>query len=62
MKVTLNGSPAELADGATVKAAVEWLDLPASGRGVAVAVEATIFGRTRLPLTSCVQSSSSAVS
>jgi sulfur carrier protein len=47
MKVTLNGSPAELADGATVKAAVESLDLPASGRGVAVAVDAEVVPRTQ---------------
>jgi sulfur carrier protein len=47
MKVTLNGSPAELADGATVKAAVESLDLTASGRGVAVAVDAEVVPRTQ---------------
>ena len=46
MKVVLNGSPAELADGATVQAAVEALDLPASGRGVAVAVDAEVVPRT----------------
>jgi sulfur carrier protein len=46
VKVTLNGSPAELADGATVQAAVESLDLPASGRGVAVAVDAEVVPRT----------------
>jgi sulfur carrier protein len=46
VKVTLNGYPAELADGATVQAAVESLDLPASGRGVAVAVDAEVVPRT----------------
>jgi sulfur carrier protein len=46
MKVVLNGSEAELADGATVQAAVESLDLPASGRGVAVAVDAEVVPRT----------------
>ena len=46
MKVVLNGNPAELADGATVRAAVESLDLPASGRGVAVAVDAEVVPRT----------------
>ena len=38
-------SPAELADGATVQAAVESLDLPAAGRGVAVAVDAEVVPR-----------------
>ena len=42
MKVLLNGSEAELADGATVLTAVEALDLPAAGRGVAVAVDAEV--------------------
>jgi sulfur carrier protein len=47
MRVLLNGSEAELADGATVQAAVESLDLPASGRGVAVAVDAEVVPRTQ---------------
>ncbi len=47
MKVLLNGSEAELADGATVQAAVEALDLPAAGRGVAVAVVAAVVPRTQ---------------
>ena len=47
MKVLLNGSEAELADGSTVQTAVEALDLPASGRGVAVAVDAEVVPRTR---------------
>jgi sulfur carrier protein len=46
MRVLLNGETAELADGATVKAAVAALDLPASGRGVAVAVDAEVVPRT----------------
>jgi len=46
MRVVLNGSEAELADGATVQAAVEALDLPGSGRGVAVAVDAEVVPRT----------------
>ena len=46
MKVVLNGSEAELTDGATVQAAIEALDLPASGRGVAVAVDAEVVPRT----------------
>ena len=47
MRVVLNGHDAELADGATVLAAVEALDLPASGRGVAVAVDAEVVPRTQ---------------
>jgi sulfur carrier protein len=47
MRVLLNGSEAELAAGATVQAAVESLDLPASGRGVAVAVDAEVVPRTQ---------------
>jgi sulfur carrier protein len=47
MRVVLNGSDAELAEGATVLTAVEALDLPASGRGVAVAVDAEVVPRTQ---------------
>jgi sulfur carrier protein len=47
MRVVLNGNEAELADGATVLAAVESLDLPAEGRGVAVAVDAEVVPRTQ---------------
>ena len=46
MKVLLNGETAELAEGATVQAAVDTLDLPAAGRGVAVAVDAEVVPRT----------------
>ena len=46
MRVLLNGSEAELTDGATVQAAIDTLDLPASGRGVAVAVDAEVVPRT----------------
>jgi sulfur carrier protein len=46
MKVLLNGSEAELNEGATVQTAVDTLDLPASGRGVAVAVDAEVVPRT----------------
>lgn len=45
MKVLVNGAPTELADGATVESAVEALELPASGRGVAVAVDAEVVPR-----------------
>jgi sulfur carrier protein len=47
MRVVLNGEAAELEAGATVQAAVESLDLPASGRGVAVAVDAEVVPRTQ---------------
>jgi sulfur carrier protein len=47
MRVLLNGSEAELADGATVLAAVTALDLPTAGRGVAVAVDAEVVPRTQ---------------
>ena len=45
MRVLVNGEATELADGATVEAAVESLDLPAAGRGVAVAVDAEVVPR-----------------
>jgi sulfur carrier protein len=45
VKVLLNGSETELAAGATVEAALEELDLPAAGRGVAVAVDAEVVPR-----------------
>ena len=47
MRVVLNGRDAELADGATVRAAVDALDLPAAGRGVAVAVDTEVVPRTQ---------------
>jgi sulfur carrier protein len=45
MRVVLNGGDAVLEDGATVAVAVASLDLPASGRGVAVAVDAEVVPR-----------------
>jgi sulfur carrier protein len=45
MKVVLNGSETELDDGATVAAALDSLDLPGAGRGVAVAVDAEVVPR-----------------
>jgi sulfur carrier protein len=45
MRVVLNGAERELAEGTTVQAAVEALDLPAAGRGVAVAVDAEVVPR-----------------
>jgi sulfur carrier protein len=47
VRVLLNGEAAELAEGATVQAAVASLDLPAAGRGVAVAVDAEVVPRTQ---------------
>jgi sulfur carrier protein len=45
VRVVLNGAETELADGATVAAALDSLDLPAAGRGVAVAVDAEVVPR-----------------
>jgi sulfur carrier protein len=45
MRVLLNGFETDLSDGATVEAALESLDLPAAGRGVAVAVDAEVVPR-----------------
>jgi sulfur carrier protein len=47
MKVLLNGEAAELDEGATVQAAVDSLELPGAGRGVAVAVDAEVVPRTQ---------------
>jgi sulfur carrier protein len=47
MKVLLNGAEAELADDATVQSAVDALDLPAAGRGVAVAVDLEVVPRAQ---------------
>ena len=45
MNVTLNGRPASLPEGATVATVVAELELPAEGRGVAVAVDAEVVPR-----------------
>jgi len=45
MKVLLNGADAELDAGATVRTALDSLDLPGAGRGVAVAVDAEVVPR-----------------
>jgi sulfur carrier protein len=44
MKVIVNGNETELAQGATVAALIDRLDVP-GGRGVAVAVEAEVVPR-----------------
>jgi sulfur carrier protein len=45
VKVLVNGEAIELATGATVRTAVEALDLPTAARGVAVAVDAAVVPR-----------------
>jgi sulfur carrier protein len=45
VRVLLNGENAELADGATIQAALDALELPGAGRGVAVAVDAEVVPR-----------------
>jgi sulfur carrier protein len=45
MRVLLNGAESELPEHATVREAVESLELPAAGRGVAVAVDAEVVPR-----------------
>ena len=47
MNLTVNGHVAELPEGATVATVVAELELPAAGRGVAVAVDAEVVPRTR---------------
>ena len=49
MRILVNGEATEMADGATVQAAVEALELPAAGRGVAVAVDAEVVPRGQWP-------------
>lgn len=45
MTVRVNGEPREVEDGTTVAALVARLGMPASGRGVAVAVDGEIVPR-----------------
>ena len=45
MNVILNGEPRALPEGATVATAVAELELPAAGRGVAVAVDREVVPR-----------------
>jgi sulfur carrier protein len=49
VKVLLNGTETELAAGATVVTALDALDLPGAGRGVAVAVDAEVVPRGQWP-------------
>ena len=46
MEITLNGSPRELSDGATVAELVALLGGRADGRGVAVAIETEVVPRS----------------
>ena len=45
MTIVLNGEPRELAPGTTVSALLAALEMPAGGRGVAVAVDAEVVPR-----------------
>jgi sulfur carrier protein len=45
MNVTVNGHPADLPADATVAELVQTLELPAAGRGVAVAVDREVVPR-----------------
>jgi sulfur carrier protein len=47
MRIVVNGAETELSDGATVEAALAELEVPAAGRGVAVAVDAEVVPRTQ---------------
>jgi sulfur carrier protein len=47
--ITLNGRPADVDDGTTLEGLLERLDLPARGRGVAVAVDAEVVPRGQWP-------------
>ena len=49
MRVLLNGDEARFDDGATVRTAIDHLQLPAEGRGVAVAVDAEVVPRGEWP-------------
>ena len=49
MNVLINGERTELESGATVEAALAALELPAQGRGVAVAVDAEVVPRGEWP-------------
>ena len=49
MRVFVNGEPTELGEDATLAAVVETLDLPGSGRGLAIAVDAEVVPRGDWP-------------
>jgi sulfur carrier protein len=45
MKIVLNGTPREVANGITVATLLREIDPPGNGRGVAVAVDAEVVPR-----------------
>jgi sulfur carrier protein len=45
MTVVVNGEPTRLDEGATIQTALDALDLPGAGRGLAVAVDAEVVPR-----------------
>lgn len=49
MRISLNGEPREVDQGATVAALVELLDVPDGARGVAVAVDGEVVSRGDWP-------------
>jgi sulfur carrier protein len=55
MRLTVNGAPTELPAGATVGVLVQQLELPAAGRGVAVAVDREVVPRGAWDSTALVE-------
>ena len=49
MTIEVNGRPADIAAGTTIADLLATLDVPAEGRGVAVAVEAEVVPRGEWP-------------
>ena len=49
MTIEVNGKPADVAEGTTVAALLDTLDVPAEARGVAVAVDAEVVPRGEWP-------------
>ncbi len=47
--IVLNGERAQVDDGTTIAALLGRLDLPAEGRGVAVAIDAEVVPRAQWP-------------
>jgi sulfur carrier protein len=45
VRVVVNGAPTAVADGTTVRALLDGLDVPGGARGVAVAVDAAVVPR-----------------
>ena len=51
MTIELNGSEVEIAEGATISAAIEHLDVSAEERGIAVAVDGEVVPRAEWAMT-----------